>query len=337
MSILIKKHIKLGLDVMGGDYAPESTILGAIEAQKVLPSHVRIALIGPEDIIKTSLIEKGIDVKQFDIIHAPDVIKMGEHPLKAYKQKPGSSIVVGFNLLKNKEIMAFSSAGNTGAMLVGSMYGISPINGIIRPCITSIIPRENGNDGVLLDVGSNPDCKPDVLQQFGLLGSLYAKNVLGIKNPRIGLLNIGEEEEKGSILTQAAYRLMTELNDDYNFIGNIEGHEIFSDKADVIVCDGFTGNVILKQLEGLYKTMLKRGINDDYFNRFNYENYGGTPILGVDASVIIGHGISNAKAIKNMILLSRNVYDAKLSKQIKRTLQGVHPILGKVIPFKKNK
>ena len=159
------------------------------------------------------------------------------------------------------------------------------------------------------------------MNQFASLGSLYATHVHKLKNPRIALLNIGEEEGKGNLLCQAAYNLMKD-SEEYNFIGNIEGRDLFSDRADVIVCDGFTGNVVLKQAEAFYALTQKRGINDEYFDRFNYENYGGTPILGVNGSVIIGHGISNAKAIMNMILHTADVIDAKLSSKIKKAFQA---------------
>jgi glycerol-3-phosphate acyltransferase PlsX len=173
--------------------------------------------------------------------------------------------------------------------------------------------------GVLIDVGTNPDSKPDVLYQFGLLGSIYAQFVFGIENPKVGLLNIGEEEEKGNLLSQSAFRLMKDTQD-YNFIGNIESRDLFNDKADVIVCDGFTGNIVLKQAESVYRMVKKRGINDEFFDRMNYENYGGTPILGVNGTVVIGHGISNDIAIKNMVILSKDVHEANVAGKISDTL-----------------
>lgn len=227
--------------------------------------------------------------------------------------------MVGFDYLKNKKIDAFAGAGNTGAMIVAAMYTVKPIEGIIRPCITSILPKEEGGVNILLDVGANADCKPDVLYQFAILGSIYAKNVLNIDNPRVGLLNIGEEEEKGNMLTQVAYRLMKN-SEDFNFVGNVEGRDLFIDKADVIVCDGFTGNVVLKTAEAFYTLIKKRNLEDDYFKRFNFENYGGTPILGINAPVIVGHGISNASTISNMLNLAKEVAEAGLSEKIKIAL-----------------
>ena len=244
---------------------------------------------------------------------------MGEHPTKAFKSKQNSSIAKGFEHLSQGLIDGFASSGNTGAMFVGGFYSVKAITGIIRPCISSVLPKQNGGVGILLDVGANPDCKADVLYQFGILGSLFAQHVCGIEHPKIGLLNLGEEKTKGSMLTQAAYEIM-EDSKDYNFIGNIEGRDLFEEDSDVIVCDGFTGNIVLKQSESFYNLMKKRGYNDEYFNRFNYENYGGTPILGLNKTVVIGHGISNEIAIKNMISLTKDVVEADLPTKIKKTL-----------------
>lgn len=311
--------MRVGLDVMGGDYAPEATVSGAILAQKELQPSDQIILIGDEDIILDNLNKKDADLSRFEIVHAPDVISMEDHPTRAFIRKSKSSIAIGFKLLKAKKIHAFAGAGNSGAMMVGSIYSVNNIQGIIRPCTTAIIPKQNGDVGIILDVGTNPDSKPDVLYQFALLGSTFASNVYNIRNPKVGLLNIGEEATKGSLLSQSAYQLMKGTAD-FNFVGNVEGRDFFGSKADVIVCDGFTGNIALKLLEEVYFIMKKRGLTDDYFERFNYENFGGTPILGINSPVIVGHGISNANAIKNMILLSKNVYDARLTQKIKRAL-----------------
>lgn len=307
--------MKIGIDVNGGDFAPESNLSGAVLAKKELPSDTEIVLIGDQDAILSGLSALNADANDFKIVHAPDTITMHDHPTRAISQKPNSSISVGFGLLAKKELNAFASTGNTGAMLVGSMYMITAIPGVIRPCITSTLPTINGAQSILLDVGSNADCKPDVLAQFAVLGSLYCKNVYGTENPKVGLLNIGEEESKGNLLTQATYKLLAE-SDNINFIGNIEGYDLFSGKADVVVCDGFTGNVVLKQAEGMYSIIKKRGIDDEFFNRFNYENYGGTPILGVKGNVIIGHGISNDIAVKNMIIHSHDVAKSRLAMRI---------------------
>lgn len=309
--------MKIALDIMGGDFSPEATTLGAIEAQKELPNDVSIVLVGQADKIRQILDRERVPQGTFEIVHASDTIGMGEHPTRAFSKKPDSSIAIGFGLLKDGKIDAFASVGNTGAMLVGSMYSVKSIPGIIRPGITTILPKENGGVGILLDVGTNADCKPDVLYQFAILGSVYASHVYGIKAPKVGLLNIGEEEEKGNLLTQATHALMKDSKD-FNFIGNVEGRDLFNDKADVIVCDGFTGNIVLKEIEAFYTLIKTRGIDDEYFNRLNYELYGGTPILGVNAAVVIGHGISNSTAIKNMLFLTRDVVNAKLSQKIKK-------------------
>ncbi len=311
--------MRIGLDIMGGDFAPKATLSGAVLARQTLDSSDDIVLIGNEELIRDELEAMNSNPENFIIVHADEVIEMGDSPTKALIQKPNSSIAVGFRMMKTGEISAFSSAGSSGAMLVGSIYSVNTIQGIIRPTTTAIIPKVEGGFNILLDVGTNPDAKPDVMYQFGILGSLFAEFVHHIKNPKVGLLNIGEEEKKGSLLAQSTYHLM-KGSDDFNFVGNIEGRDLFKDKADVIVCDGFTGNIVLKQAEAFYRILIKRGIRDEYLDRFNYENYGGTPVLGVNGTVIVGHGISNDKAIKNMILLAKEVHEAGLSQKIKEAL-----------------
>jgi len=307
--------MKIGLDIMGGDYAPKATVLGAIDAFDALEPHQKIVLIGDKDQALPFFEERNFNPDKIEFVHTTEVIGMGEHPTKAITQKPDSSISVGFRMLKEGSIDSFASAGNTGAMLVGSMFSVKTIPGVIRPAISSIVPKLKDGFGMMLDVGANADCKPDVLLQFGILGSLFAENILGLKNPKVGLINIGEEEEKGNLLTQATYALMKDTNM-FNFVGNVEGRDLFNEKADVIVCDGFTGNVMLKLAETFYILTLKKGFKDDFFAKFNYEQYGGSPILGVNAPVIIGHGISPPEAIKNMVLLSRNMIETELIKKI---------------------
>jgi len=308
--------MKIGLDIMGGDYAPANCLDGAILALKELPEEVKIVLVGDSEWAKKYLAEKKAGTDKFEFVHTQQVIEMAEHPTKAFSQKPQSSIAVGFKMLKEQQINAFASAGNTGAMLVGSMFSVKAIPGIIRPCITTILPKINGGYGIMLDVGTNADCKPDVLYQFGVLGSIYAREIYKIENPKVGLLNIGEEAEKGNLVAQSAYNLMKDTKE-FNFIGNVEGRDLFGDKVDVIVCDGFVGNIVLKTAEAFYRLIMKRKRSDEYFDKFNYELYGGTPILGVNSTVMIGHGISSATAFKNMILLSKDVADARLNEKIK--------------------
>lgn len=303
--------MKIGIDIMGGDYAPTETIKGVILSLPELADGDELVLVGDKEIINSMMQKEGISSNDFEIIHASETIPMAEHPTKGVSKYPDSSIVVGFKALKEGKIEAFASAGNTGAMLVSSIYTIKNIPGVIRPTISSLLPKVNGNFGIILDVGANSDCKPDILYQFGILGSLYAKHVFKIDNPKVGLLNIGEEEGKGNLLTQATYPLMNDT-DKFNFIGNIEGRDLFNDKADIIVCDGFTGNIALKLAESIFEVIKHRNISDEYFDRFNYEDYGGTPILGISSPVVIGHGISNDKAFKSMIKLTKDLVDSDL-------------------------
>jgi phosphate acyltransferase len=308
--------MKIGLDIMGGDYAPKTTVLGAIAAYPELKPGQDLVLIGNKEEVIPIFSEHDFNPDHFDFVHCTDVIGMAEHPTKAITQKPKSSISIGFSMMKAGELDAFSSAGNTGAMLVGAMFSVKTIPGVMRPAITTLVPKEKGGYGLMLDVGANADCKPDNLLQFGVLGSIYAENILHIKNPKVGLMNIGEEEEKGNMLTQATHTLMKEA-ESMNFIGNVEGRDLFNDKADIIVCDGFTGNVMLKLAETFYILNLKKGFKDEFFDRFNYEQYGGSAILGINAPVIIGHGISSAEAIKNIILQSRDMIESALIEKIK--------------------
>jgi phosphate acyltransferase len=311
--------MKIGLDVMGGDFAPQATMRGAELALDYLDQRDKIFLIGNEEVIASRLADLRSDTSRFEIIHASQIIDMGEKPLKALTNKPDSSIAIGYKLLKSRTIDGFCSAGNSGAFLVGAMYSIGTIPGVIRPTSLAHIPQENGGESIILDVGTNPDIKPDVMYQFALLGSIYSREVLKTDNPRVGLLNIGTEEGKGNLLCQATYQMMKDSKD-FNFIGNVESRDMYKSKVDVIVCDGFTGNIVLKQVEAMYRLLQKRQLLDDYMRRFNYEIYGGSPVLGVNAPVVMGHGISSAEAIKNMILLSKKIHKAKLSKKIIQSL-----------------
>ncbi|OWK69546.1 phosphate acyltransferase PlsX [Pedobacter sp. AJM] len=308
--------MKIGLDIMGGDYAPKAIVLGAIAAHQSLNAGEHIVLIGDTEQIKPILAEEGFNPDHFEYVHTDEVIGMGEHPTKAIVQKPNSSIAVGFNLLKEGKIDSFASAGNSGAMLVGAVFSVKTIPGIIRPCLCSILPKLKGGTGLLLDVGANADCKPDILLQFGVLGSLYAENLFRIDHPRVALMNIGEEDEKGNMLSMATFPLMKETSL-FNFVGNVEGRDLFNDKSDVIVCDGFTGNVMLKLAESFYVITIKKGLKDEFFDRFNYEQYGGSPVLGVNAPVVIGHGISSPLAVKNMVLQSREMITTGLVEKIR--------------------
>ena len=297
--------------MMGGDFAPLEAVKGVQLYLSESTSPASLFLIGDEARLQPLIAEMLPVDASIRIIHAPQVIDMHEHPTKALKEKQQSSIAIGFHLLASGKIDAFISAGNTGAMLVGALYSIKALEGVLRPTISTIIPKDNGQTGLLLDVGLNSDCKPEHLNQFAILGSLYAQHILGIDNPKVALLNIGEEEGKGNLLAQATYPLLKE-NGSINFVGNIEGRDILINKADVMVCDGFTGNVILKLAESLFHITQDKAIQHEYLDRFNFENYGGTPVLGVSKPVVIGHGISHAKAFANMIRLSEKMIDHDL-------------------------
>ncbi|MDX9728133.1 MAG: phosphate--acyl-ACP acyltransferase [Bacteroidales bacterium] len=309
--------MKIGLDAMGGDYAPDAVVEGAVDALGQLPSGDSIVLIGDNGRIRGKLASMGVEASSFDIMPSTQVIEMSDHPAKAFSQKRDSSIAIGFGMLKSGLIDGFASAGNTGAMMVGASYTVNVIPGVFRPALAALIPNLNGKSSIILDVGINPDSKPDVLHQYGMLGTVYAKHVLGIRNPTVGLLNIGSEETKGSAAVKAAYELLNESNE-VIFRGNIEGHHLFTDEmTDVIVCDGFVGNVVLKMAEKFYVVARSRGINDSFFDRLNFEVVGGTPVLGINENVVVGHGISNRTAIMNMILQTRDVVHADLAGKIK--------------------
>jgi glycerol-3-phosphate acyltransferase PlsX len=271
-----------------------------IQASSELPSEARIVLIGRENVIWEIFNQHSFTPTNVDVVHAEDVIEMGEHPTKALSQKPNSSIGVGFKLLKEKEVDIFCSAGNTGAMHVGALFSIKAIEGILRPAIAGLVPQVGGGYAVMLDIGANADCKPEVLSQFGEIGSIFAQHTFQLDKPRVALMNIGEEEQKGSLTSQATYPLLKQ-NKRINFIGNIEGKDLFTNKADVIVTDGFTGNILFKLGESLYEISKKRGFQDDFIDQTNYESIGGSPIIGVNGNVMIAHGVSTPLAIKNMV------------------------------------
>jgi glycerol-3-phosphate acyltransferase PlsX len=308
------------VDIMGSDHGPVVPVRACVLAAKELPDGVRLVLIGDETAIQEGLRAEQADPAGFDIVPSRDDITMSDNATKALPAKPESSIALGFKLLQEGKLDAFASTGNTGAMLVGSVLVLKPIPGVLRPCITSILPKADGSFGVMVDVGANADCKPEVLFQFGLLGSLFAKHVYHINAPKVALLSIGEEEKKGNALTLAAHALM-KGTDRFNFVGNVEGRDLFHDKADVVVCDGFTGNIVLKAVEGFHDLVKNRGGNDPFLERFDYQNYGGTPVLGVNGSVIIGHGISNAETIKNMLLFTCEVVESRLHERIREAFQ----------------
>jgi glycerol-3-phosphate acyltransferase PlsX len=334
--------MNIGLDMMGGDFAPLEAVKGVklyLEQLSVDSSQLTVnsqlktdnrqpstanllTLFGDQPQIEALLKEHNVPQENIRIVHTSQVIAMEEHPTKALREKQDSSIAVGFGYLAKGLVDAFISAGNTGAMMVGSLFSIKAIEGIQRPTIGAYMPRENGKLGWLLDAGINSDCKPENLVQFAMLGSIFAEHILGFENPKVGLINIGEEEGKGNILCQAAYPLLNEEKS-INFIGNIEGRDVFLDKADVMVCEGYTGNIILKLAESIHGLVQRRNVHDEFFDMFEFEQYGGVPVLGVNKPVIIGHGISHGKAFMNMINIAQKMIEKDVIGKIKQQLTGL--------------
>ncbi len=299
---------------MGGDFAPSEILLGAQLAIKKY-DNIEVVLFGEESKL-SGLLQ---DYQNFTIIGTEDSIGMSENPTRAVASKKRSSINVGLKSLNEGKIDTFLSAGNTGAVMVSAMHHVGLLEGYQRPILSTFLPKIKGELPLLLDVGANADCKPEHLNQFAMLGSNLIQSVYGIMKPKVVLLNIGEEKEKGNILYKAAHKLLAE-NKEINFIGNLEGRELFVTSAHVVVCDGFTGNIILKTAEGLGQQFIDRGINDDYLNKFDYKKHGGTPLLGLKKPVIIGHGISKKDTVVNMIKLGVDIVDSNLFKKIEQSL-----------------
>ncbi|MCT4631702.1 MAG: phosphate acyltransferase PlsX [Firmicutes bacterium] len=307
--------MKIGIDAMGGDNAPYEIVKGAVEALSIIES--QIVLVGKEDLINKELEKYTYDKDRVFVHNADEVITNEDKPVNGIKKKKDSSMVVGFKLLKDKEIDGFISAGNTGALLAGGLLKVGRIKGIDRPAIASVYPTLKGL-ATMVDAGANADCKPRNLLEFGIMGSIYTKSVYGKDQPKVGIVNIGSEKGKGNALTQESYDLLEAS--ELNFIGNVEGRELPEGVCDVIVCDGFTGNVILKLTEGVAKSfgkMLKTQITKGFFRKIgaailsggfkdlkkemDYREYGGAPILGVSRPLVKAHGSSDALAIKNAV------------------------------------
>ena len=339
--------IKIGIDAMGGDFAPEVAIEGAVMALKHIASDSRIVLFGDQQRITELLAKHGCPTSNFDIVPTTETIEMGDHPAKAFVAKKDSSITVGFRHLSEGKIDGFASAGSTGAMMVGSMQVIKPIEGVIRPVLATLIPTVSAEKGiqqaVLMDVGLNVDAKPEVLAQYGLLGSIYAKSALGMENPRVALLNIGEEEGKGNAQAKATYDLM-KCDGRYNFVGNVEASYIFTGKiGDVVVADAFVGNSLLKMAEALYRINFKLGggkpriknflrpllgriipklyFQNDFWEAMNAESVGGLQVMGVNAPVMIGHGSSSSRAICSMILAMERDIKSNFPEKLREALK----------------
>jgi len=329
--------MRIVLDAMGGDHAPPVAVEGGVWAAREFG--IEVILVGREEDVQQELARYDTSGLSLPIVHASQVIEMDEHPAAAVKAKKDSSMVVGIDLVKRGEAEAFVTMGNSGGALAAALFGLGRIRGIKRPALSTIYPTTPGLC-FMLDVGANTDCKPEYLLQFAYMGVAYAERVLGIANPRVGIVSNGEEEGKGSILVQEAYQLLKESG--LNFIGNVEGKDIPAGMADVVVTDGFTGNVIGKLSEGLAASLLgiikeevkksplatvgallSRPAFDQVKKRLDYAEFGGAPLLGVDGVVIVGHGRSNAKAVKNAVRVAKRAVEGGMLAAIKEGLQNL--------------
>lgn len=316
------KKVSVVVDAMGGDFAPVNEIAGAIMACKEKGDALKIILTGKEEILKKELSKQNA-AGDIEIVNAGEVVTMEDSPTDVYKSKPDSSINVGLALLKEKKADAFISAGNTGAVMAASTLKLGRIKGVGRPTIGSIFPTDK-RKVMVFDVGASVDCKPMHLKEFAIMGTIYMEHIFGVKNPSVGLLSVGEEKEKGNELTFEAYELLEKSG--LNFFGNVEGRDVLNGKVDLIVCDGFVGNIILKFAEGvldLLKAKFRSYADKSFGNKlwmgmiqgtlrailkdFDYQEYGGVPLLGVDGVSIIGHGKSSPLAIRNMIYRAEEV------------------------------
>ncbi len=303
--------MRIAVDAMGGDFAPREIIRGAEAAAREWGFEV--VLVGDEEAIAEHI----DSASRLPVVHAPQVVQMDESPVTAVKRKPDSSVVKAVELVRDGRADAAVSAGHTGAIFAASLLRLGRIRGVERPALVSVIPNEKGQT-VLLDIGANVDCKPEHLLKFGIMGSLYAGKVLGVSNPRVGLLSIGEESSKGNEQTLTVFPLFKRAP--FDFVGNVEGGDLFGGRVDVVVCDGFVGNIALKTGEGVVRTLEKAVKQEAATNwvskvcalptvymlrnvrkRFDYTEYGGAPLLGVNGVVVVSHGRSNAKAVKNAI------------------------------------
>ncbi|MGB4850980.1 MAG: phosphate acyltransferase PlsX [Ignavibacteria bacterium] len=329
--------IKVAVDAMGGDFAPLNDVSGAIIAAEEKKDSLEIILVGKENLINEELKKHKIGLNNISVVNAADVITMHDSPTDSLKTKSDSSISVGINLVKDKKADAFISAGNTGAVMTASILKLGRIKGVGRPTIGSLFPTDKGKT-MVFDVGASVDCKPNHLLEFAVMGSIYMKNVYGIEKPKVGLLSVGEEKSKGDILTIEAYELLERSG--LNFIGNVEGRDVLRGKADIIVCDGFVGNVILKFAESVldvmkskFKAYADKGflkkiwvgmmygtLKNVVLKDFDYQEYGGVPLLGVNGITIIGHGKSSPIAIKNMIYKAEEMIRKEVNSKISEEL-----------------
>src|SRR5450631_3505703 len=329
--------IDIALDAVGSDKAPEPEIRGAILACRALP--VRVHLIGPEAELR-DLLDEHLDNEDLPIVihNASERIGMDEKAAQAVRTKKDSSMRVGLKLVRERKAAGFVTAGNTGAAMATAKMVLGALPGVDRPALATPMPTSKGNPCVLLDVGANVDCKAHNLEQFAVMGEMYARSVLKINEPRVGLLSIGEEEGKGNDLTRESFALLKQLS--FNFIGNVEGRDIFNGLADVVVCDGFVGNVALKTSEGLVRlvrdllreslnstvtaqvgALLSRKAFNDFKKRLDYSEYGGAPLLGIRGVCIVGHGSSNEKAVMNGIRVAAEFAQAEVNSHIEAALR----------------
>lgn len=327
--------MRIAVDAMGGDHAPFEIVKGAIDALN-MRDDLHIVLVGRQNDINNCL-PQNIDDNRISIVNSEEIIGMDEHPASAYRKKKDASITIATKLVKEGKADAVISAGSTGAQMVAALFGLGRIKGIDRPGLATVMPTLKGPK-VLLDAGANADCKPENLLQFALMGKIYAEKILSINNPKVSLVSIGEEEAKGNELTIKAHELIKEVSD-INFIGNIEGRDILNGKADVMVCDGFVGNTILKVTEGTAQaifSLLKDEINKSTINklgafvlkpafkglksRLDYSEYGGAPLLGLKGISIVCHGSSKALAIKNAVKAAIMGVESGFVDEIKKTL-----------------
>ena len=331
----MREHIVVAVDAMGGDNAPFVEVEGAVAAARKFG--VSVILVGDAEKVKAELSKYPIDGLDIKIQHASEVVGMSDSASDAVRKKKDSSIRVAFNLVKNGEAHAVVSAGNSGATMAAGMFVLKRIDGIDRPAIATIVPNLHAQT-LVLDVGGNVDCKPQHLAQFALMGEVYCRSVLGINNPRVGLLSNGEEEKKGNELAREAHKLLKGAP--YNYVGFVEGRDIYNGKADVVVCDGFVGNVVLKVSEGLVEavsTMLKKEMGSRFFaklgyllakpafkafkKKVDYAEYGGAPLLGIEGMGMICHGGSNPRAIMNAIKMARESVVKKTNEKLVAQLQ----------------
>jgi glycerol-3-phosphate acyltransferase PlsX len=328
--------MRIVLDAMGGDHAPEVAVEGGVMAAREYG--IEVVLVGPQEVVEAELSKHDTAGLSLPVVHASQVIEMTDEPSMAAKKKKDSSMVVGMNLVKTGEADAFTTAGNSGGALAAALFNLGRIKGIKRPALSTVFPTREGLC-FISDVGANTDCKPVYLLQFGIMGSAYAERVLGISNPRVGIVSTGEEEGKGSILVKEAFELLKKS--DLNFIGNVEGKDIPAGLADVVVTDGFSGNIVIKLSEGvaallmgvleeevkkrpvaMLGALLAQGALREVKSRLDYSEYAGAPLLGVDGVVIVGHGRSNAKAIKNMVRVGKEAVEKRMLAAIKEGIAG---------------